>query len=260
MARKSLSKKVRFEIFKRDSFKCQYCGESSPDVVLEVDHIEPVSKGGTDDITNLITSCFDCNRGKSNTKLSDDSAMKMQVKQLEELNERRSQLEMMMEWKKELVKFDEYEVDMFLEYWDELLDGDYSINENGRSKVKKWLKKFDIEVLMDSANNSVNHYLEVGEDGDYTSESVEKTFNYIPRIAHYKTNGRESYMKDLFYIRGILKNRLHYVNEKKAIIYLKKLHEEGISIDDLKELSLDVKNWTEFRMFCESFLEGEEHG
>ena len=40
--RKNLSKSVRFEVFKRDSFKCQYCGKSAPDVVLEVDHIIPV--------------------------------------------------------------------------------------------------------------------------------------------------------------------------------------------------------------------------
>ena len=66
----SLSKKIRFEVFKRDGFKCQYCGQTPPSVTLEVDHINPVSKGGEDDINNLITSCFDCNRGKSNIELN----------------------------------------------------------------------------------------------------------------------------------------------------------------------------------------------
>ena len=63
--RKSLSKKKRFDVFKRDQFQCQYCGNTPPSVVLEVDHINPVSKGGDNSIDNLITSCFDCNRGKS---------------------------------------------------------------------------------------------------------------------------------------------------------------------------------------------------
>jgi len=67
--RKSLSKKTRFEVFKRDGFKCQYCGNNPPAVTLEVDHIEPVSKGGKDDSDNLITACFDCNRGKGATSL-----------------------------------------------------------------------------------------------------------------------------------------------------------------------------------------------
>lgn len=68
--RKQLSKKTRFEVFKRDGFSCQYCGANPPNVVLECDHIDSVSKGGSNEIDNLITSCFDCNRGKSNIKLN----------------------------------------------------------------------------------------------------------------------------------------------------------------------------------------------
>ena len=64
MSRVALSKKVRFEVFKRDKFECQYCGAHPPDVVLEVDHIISVRDGGSDDIENLITACFGCNRGK----------------------------------------------------------------------------------------------------------------------------------------------------------------------------------------------------
>jgi len=63
-ARVSLSKTQRFQIFKRDGFQCQYCGATPPAVVLEVDHIIPVSKGGKNDSHNLVTACFDCNRGK----------------------------------------------------------------------------------------------------------------------------------------------------------------------------------------------------
>lgn len=60
----SVGKSLRFEVFARDGFVCQYCGQRPPDVVLEVDHIHPASKGGTDNTLNLITSCYDCNRGK----------------------------------------------------------------------------------------------------------------------------------------------------------------------------------------------------
>lgn len=65
----AVSKKTRFEIFKRDRFTCQYCGRTPPTVTLECDHIDPVANGGTDDELNLVTSCFDCNRGKSDRKL-----------------------------------------------------------------------------------------------------------------------------------------------------------------------------------------------
>ena len=97
--RKGISNKLRFEIFKRDSFKCQYCGASAPDVILNVDHINPVAKGGVNDILNLVTSCFTCNSGKSDRKISDNSAVTLQKKQLDELSERRSQIEMLIKWK-----------------------------------------------------------------------------------------------------------------------------------------------------------------
>ena len=65
-ARKSLSKRLRFAVFDRDGFTCQYCGQQPPDVILHVDHIIAVSNGGTDDPENLRTSCRTCNLGKAN--------------------------------------------------------------------------------------------------------------------------------------------------------------------------------------------------
>lgn len=65
MPRQSISKKLRFDVFKRDQFQCAYCGaHPSETVLLEIDHVHPVVEGGTNDIDNLVTSCFDCNRGK----------------------------------------------------------------------------------------------------------------------------------------------------------------------------------------------------
>jgi hypothetical protein len=68
-SRKALSKKIRFEIFKRDSFTCQYCGAQPPGVVLEVDHVHPRAEGGGNESENLLTSCTKCNRGKGKRPL-----------------------------------------------------------------------------------------------------------------------------------------------------------------------------------------------
>jgi hypothetical protein len=71
MARTPISKKTRFDVFKRDAFQCVYCGaHPSETVLLEVDHIHPVVEGGTNDIDNLVTACWDCNRGKGAGLLS----------------------------------------------------------------------------------------------------------------------------------------------------------------------------------------------
>jgi len=69
--RLAISKKTRFDVFKRDGFQCTYCGaHPSETILLEVDHIHPVAEGGTNDIDNLVTACFDCNRGKGAALLS----------------------------------------------------------------------------------------------------------------------------------------------------------------------------------------------
>jgi 5-methylcytosine-specific restriction enzyme A len=60
---------VRVDVLSHDGYKCIFCGRNSKEVTLEVDHIIPFSKGGSNEIYNLQTLCFDCNRGKGARKL-----------------------------------------------------------------------------------------------------------------------------------------------------------------------------------------------
>lgn len=64
MKREPISKSLRFEVFKRDGFACQYCGAKAPKAVLHADHIQPVAAGGRSRISNLVTACEACNLGK----------------------------------------------------------------------------------------------------------------------------------------------------------------------------------------------------
>lgn len=63
----AVSKRLRYEILRRDQHTCRYCGASAPDVPLTVDHVLPVALGGTDEATNLVTACRDCNAGKTSS-------------------------------------------------------------------------------------------------------------------------------------------------------------------------------------------------
>ncbi len=63
----AVSRRLRYEVLRRDNHTCRYCGRTAPDVPLSVDHVTPVALGGTDVPTNLVTACRDCNSGKSAT-------------------------------------------------------------------------------------------------------------------------------------------------------------------------------------------------
>jgi DNA-binding transcriptional MerR regulator len=65
--RNEVTYKLRFDVLERDQYHCVYCGRSpktTPGLEVVVDHIIPLEKGGTNDMTNLATSCFECNEGK----------------------------------------------------------------------------------------------------------------------------------------------------------------------------------------------------
>lgn len=62
--RSEMTFKLRFETMKRDNFTCVLCGNTAKESRLEIDHIIPVCRGGKNNMDNLRTTCFKCNRGK----------------------------------------------------------------------------------------------------------------------------------------------------------------------------------------------------
>lgn len=62
--RSAIAASVRFEVLRRDGYRCRYCGATPPDVALHLDHVVAVANGGTNDAANLVTACVRCNIGK----------------------------------------------------------------------------------------------------------------------------------------------------------------------------------------------------
>lgn len=142
--RKGMSKKSRFEVFKRDGFRCQYCGATPPRAVLEVDHIVPVSAGGKNTVGNLLTSCFDCNRGKSDRPLNavPDSLLMQQ----EELTERRAQMRAFAHWQEEQHAHEEERVVGLSRHWCNIMlpadsQGQYRCGPQRENSLRVFLSK-----------------------------------------------------------------------------------------------------------------------
>jgi 5-methylcytosine-specific restriction protein A len=56
---------VRQYVFERDNYQCRSCGKTHKTVKLQIDHIIPLAKGGSNDMSNLQTLCSECNQQKS---------------------------------------------------------------------------------------------------------------------------------------------------------------------------------------------------
>ncbi len=254
--RKGISKKVRFEVFKRDSFTCQYCGSSAPDVVLRLDHINPVAGGGDNDIMNLITSCEPCNQGKGARELSDSSVIAKQKAQLDSLNERREQLEMMLSWREGLSDIDGLKVEAF--------DGEFekatgcTLSDHGKGKLKRWLKHNTLESLLDALDSALASYYKGGDDDpEENNRLAGEAFGKVLSVIRGKVKYADRpHMKDLFYIRGIIRNRC-YCNDRKAIELLEEAYDAGIHVDDLKRLALSTSSWTTWHRTMADWIDGE---
>ena len=186
--RKVLSKKTRFEVFKRDKFTCQYCGRVAPDVILEVDHIKPVAKGGTDDFLNLITSCRDCNRGKGATTLSENAEIKKVQQYLLDLADKKEQVMMLLDWKTELLRAAREEAKAINDLIEamtgkSMADEDYLL-------IRKQLIQFSFEEVYDATILAFDRYFDY-ENPNNVSKSFYKALYKIGGICYNKRKQKE---------------------------------------------------------------------
>jgi len=247
--RKNIGKKLRFEVFKRDKFTCQYCGRMAPDVILQVDHINPVSKGGTNDILNLVTSCLDCNSGKSNVELSDDSVVKKQQKQFLEIAERKEQLEMMLEYRRSLESIDEDSINAIDDIFKSRTD--FQMSENGRKTAKSWIKKYTLMEILDATEIAIDHYYDKDDP-----DSWDVAFNKIPGIIFTKKNDNlQKYYAN--YTIKALSGKGFYLDKAKIRVYVDQYVKTSDDFENLKSAIKDSRNWTDFRRKVEEYVGGE---
>lgn len=244
--RKKIPKSVRFEVFKRDSFTCQYCGAQAPEAVLHVDHIKPVSNGGDNSIINLVTSCVSCNLGKGAKELGDNSVLGKQKAQLDELNERRIQLEMLMEYRSQLQSSKEDSLNRVVETIESL--GGYYLSQSGKKIVKQHIRKYGIQEVLDAVEISADEYLSVDQNGEVHAESFDLFFNKIGGICFVRMKEKElPGYSELVRIKAILKRRFPYTNLSDAMHYLEAIYKNGYSIDTLRDVANLHRSWAEMR-------------
>lgn len=242
--RKPISKKLRFEVFKRDKFTCQYCGRKAPDVVLNVDHIKPVAKGGTNNIFNLITSCFECNNGKRDIPLEKLAELDKERESLEMLEERKQQIDMLCRWKTEAESSVDYEIKKIEQFF--IDSKGVALTDSGKNKIKKCIKDFGFAETLESTVIALEQYVD-----------PETCLNYISGICFRRKEAREHpEYRDVYYLVKIGQSKCAYYDKKRITEFLKGLYETE-DFDTLKSIFIRSKNWSRLRVELERYY-GEE--
>lgn len=253
--REPISKKLRFEVFKRDSFTCQYCGRKAPDVVLQCDHINPVAAGGGSDILNLVTSCFDCNSGKGARSLSEQAVLNRQVDQLAELQARREQIEMLIDWRTGLEKLKEDTTERVADLWSALTEGRVSLTKTGRDKVRKMIKEFGLDLVLQALPEAMDTYGRRGKDEKLTIESIDLAFSKLPGVCRTLRDSKDKpWLRRAFYVRGILRARLNYVDDKEVLRLMEEAANRNVDFDSLDRIAKQTRSYSAFRDTLERFI------
>lgn len=254
--RKAVSPRSRFEIFKRDKFTCQYCGSKAPDVVLEVDHIAPVAEGGTNDPLNLVTACTTCNGGKGARRLSDDAEVQRQRDRIEDLAERRLQMEAMLEWRAELSRLAEEQVDV-CDAAMQAYAPKFQLSKGGRAKAGKYVEKYGLDAVLDAIDIAFTRYYSADDDATW-----EVAFQKVGGVLHVRQQAAVNPARARgFYIRGILLNRGLF--DTRAVELVEVAHSWGVDLDEVEYLAKTSKNWSAFRSAVNALIDekaGAENG
>lgn len=175
MARESMSKKTRFEIFKRDSFTCQYCGKQPPEVVLVIDHINPVKEGGDNDELNLVTACEACNQGKGARKLDTMSNRPDADLKWLEMQQEIGELKRYQKAKEERDKIYDSIIDGFQQSWWSLLGNEVDAPSH----------KLFLGLLKWASPNQIDRSIEIMAQRSNNIFGFDRKFKYLCGILHH---------------------------------------------------------------------------
>lgn len=191
--RQPIPRKLRHEVFKRDGYKCCECGATKDETSLEIDHIVPVSRGGTNDIDNLQTLCRECNRmkhtdewigGKTDFEVTQKKLLELE-KQIQDAKialERTNDENQILDYKFKIKKLQTELIPKLknkinkLEHEQEVLNAKKQAKRQEQQQKDNLLKKLYLELdseILSRLPNRLNNYFSL------SLQSIENSLRYI---------------------------------------------------------------------------------
>lgn len=249
----TLSPSLARLILERDEFTCTECGRQVPKVLLYIDKIlSPESEEVLGDVpeedkyTCLCEECYKQAHGH------------LQIKAATRTSERRSQLEMLVEWRREKHGLESDTIAYLVDYINGKIEP-YSLSKKGEKDVRVAVKKSNFTDALNAVDETFDHYVTYDNGEDLNRDSVGK---FIGKIGGYLyINSLPPVEQEMYHVLNCCKVRFTYWDQKKAKVlvqdYIAALREQGWTedqiLDDLKtellRVSNEKKNWSEWKEF-----------
>jgi len=232
--RQPIPLELRHKVFKRDGYRCVECGASKDETSLEIDHIIPVSKGGTNDIDNLQTLCKECNRAKrARTWVGGKTDYETTKKELNSLKKKLEETEIKL--KKAITEEDKIElkfkitklketIEVVQKRYDELkIEHEKWLQEQKKLKERELLyKRLYVELDEDTINIIIKYILpELSNKSNITKkEIVNELINRFDSYDNISSKILEK--KEELKERKLLYKRLYEELDDDAVFIIKK--------------------------------------
>lgn len=253
----NLSPSLRRIILERDEFTCTECGQQVPKVLLYIDMIlSPETEDAfagqpeEDKYTCLCESCYKQAHGHLQFKAATRTA------------ERRQQLEMMVEWRRENRCLASDANAYLIDYINGKIEP-YSLTKQGAQNVRKAIRKSNFTTALDAIDETFDHYVTYDKGEDINKASVDE---FLSKIGGYLyINSLPPVEKEMYHILNSCKSRFRWWDQQTAkglvLNYIDALREQGWSedriLEDLKtellRASNEQRNWSQWTDLLEKW-------
>lgn len=252
----TLSPSLARLILERDEFTCTECGRQVPKVLLFIDRIlSPESEEALGDVPEedkYTCLCEECYK---------QAHSHLQIKAATRTAERRKQLEMLVEWRRENKGLESDTTSYLIDYINGKIEP-YSLSKQGTQNVRKAIRKSNFTTALDAIDETFMHYVTYDNGEDINQASVNTFINKIGGYLYI--NSLPPIEREIYHICNVCKKIFNYWDDDKARayirLYIEALQRQGWSeeriVDDLKnELlpeSKTKKHWSGWHSFVEN--------
>jgi len=247
-------KRIKFEVFEKDSFRCQFCGSRAPNVTLKLLRIQETNDKDTWlNTAFLSTSCTNCENKKAG--IINDGFIS-----IEELEERLQQLKMLINWRKGMFKIRKQQLENLITYWQNKIPG-YEINSDQKKHLLSYMTKYSGDEIRNAMNVACDKFVNFNPDKSYDHSSVSDAFYKVQEICLQKTeiaNSNET--EGLNQIHVHLKQNIDgFFDAQRAAQWLTYARSWEVSIEDLIRMAQSVATWTEFAVNIDEMVEHQKY-